>query len=52
MRCDESVRSKLGAPQASDDRHSSILKQSLIPRLSDQNPCAHLRKPMDMILHG
>lgn len=24
----------------------------LIPTVIDQNPCAHFRRPMDMILHG
>ena len=25
---------------------------TLIPRLSDQNPCAHDRSPIDMMRHG
>ncbi len=30
----------------------TIAKQTLIPRLADQNPCAQSRSPMDMIRHG
>ena len=28
------------------------LKDRLIPTVIDQNPCAHLRMPRDMIFHG
>ena len=29
-----------------------LLAQGLIPTVIDQNPCAHLRMPRDMIFHG
>ena len=29
-----------------------IIECSLIPTVIDQNPCAHLRMPRDMIFHG
>ena len=28
------------------------VKKMLIPTVIDQNPCAHLRMPRDMIFHG
>ena len=30
----------------------AIPKEQLIPTVIDQNPCAHLRMPRDMIFHG
>lgn len=29
-----------------------LLGLRLIPTVIDQNPCAHLRRPIDMIFHG
>ena len=32
-------------------RHA-VMIEGLIPTVIDQNPCAHLRMPRDMIFHG
>ena len=32
--------------------HSAIALARIIPTVIDQNPCAHLRMPRDMIFHG
>ena len=29
-----------------------LRRRGLIPSLTDQNPCAHWRNPMDMMRHG
>jgi hypothetical protein len=38
----------------SDDRECPVCppKRPLIPSIIDQNPCAHWRKPMDMMRQG
>jgi hypothetical protein len=33
-------------------RNQALLRRGLIPRLSDQDPWAQLRSPMDMMVHG
>ena len=61
----EDIRSKHGLNQAYDDFLAEWrepytepmpgidnLIESLIPTVIDQNPCAHLRMPRDMIFHG
>jgi galactokinase/mevalonate kinase-like predicted kinase len=39
-------------PLQVSSRTFSLLRQSIIPALIDQNLCAQSRSPMDMILHG
>ena len=34
------------------ERDNAFSKEWLIPTVIDQNPCAHLRMPRDMIFHG
>ena len=43
-------RPDLGMPQ--EHLHCPQVTGALIPRLSDQNPCAHDRSPIDMMRHG
>ena len=33
-------------------KSQAMLIEKLIPTVIDQNPCAHLRMPRDMIFHG
>jgi hypothetical protein len=40
------------ADPACDPPRRKALEEALIPRLSDQNPWAHWRRPMDMMRHG
>jgi hypothetical protein len=48
----------LGAPHTGERTESDLISSfverigALIPSLVDQNPCAHWRNPMDMILQG
>ena len=32
--------------------HAELRRKGVIPTVIDQNPCAHLRMPRDMIFHG
>ena len=38
--------------EAVDERRLQRFQKQLIPTVIDQNPCAHLRMPRDMIFHG
>ncbi len=38
--------------EARSDENQNVEVVALIPTCIDQNPCAHLRRPMDMIFHG
>jgi len=40
------------APTLTKPYKSTSVFDEVIPRLSDQNPCAHDRSPIDMIRHG
>jgi hypothetical protein len=43
---------KAGAGAPSDVEGNGPKRFSVIPAPFDQNPCAHWRRPMDMILQG
>ena len=48
-------KAKYGGLDISDARKLKSLETEngrLIPTVIDQNPCAHLRMPRDMIFHG
>ncbi len=50
---DNTVRYKNLSLQIPADRHRHhYVKAKVIPTVIDQNPCAHLRMPRDMIFHG
>ena len=42
----------IAAANNQDIEPQHIGARDLIPICIDQNPCAHLRRPMDMIFHG
>ena len=44
-------RDKLRYPSDLTDQEWALIAP-LIPTVIDQNPCAHLRMPRDMIFHG
>ena len=39
-------------PKLLEDGAATFLPIEVIPTVIDQNPCAHLRMPRDMIFHG
>ena len=51
-RIDGSAGRLLGREEQSPGFYQSWSAEGLIPTVIDQNPCAHLRMPRDMIFHG